>query len=640
MWEGILNYFLTRFGFRSERKRAREVEDDENDEEMNEPLCKQRKTQAIKNSFMSSEQFLCPTPNWRNPRQRSMASSQPRTSTSKTEKTWSTEAKENVIDISDSEDVDIVGVWQDANTLRKKPIFKSGAGLSNGRKYSSEEEDIQIVKVIEAPNKQVDRSGNCISLFQTPSSRVTSSLSRLTVDSSGSNKSPLLHQRLKILRPKCGQGSSTMEQADDKPRLNLNLALNESFRLEDKMRYSELLQQFTSLPLQGRSIAPLHNTTRWAQKRELLNFASQERKNFRKDIVDLTKTKEEKTTQPNKKRVEVRTDKEAEPTVSSSRFQNGTDGQASSSSRKSSVDSLKLNHYADSDYISIIHEKYKQKKEVWEKQEDEERLKSEHFQKRERRLQLESLERLTNYLKITDAICEDVELEEKSALPKITREMEEVIESALSGRPTNEFLISAFKLTVTRRDMQTLVGLNWLNDEVINFYMELLNERGKQSNYPSVYAFNTFFYPKLLMKDGYSSLRRWTKKVDIFSYDLVIVPVHLGVHWCMAAIDFREKVIKYYDSMGAPNHKCLESLMEYLKMESLDKKKKPFDSSSWRTENVQNIPQQMNGSDCGMFACTYAEYLCRNADFRFTQQDMPYFRKKMVYEIATKRLLL
>jgi len=54
----------------------------------------------------------------------------------------------------------------------------------------------------------------------------------------------------------------------------------------------------------------------------------------------------------------------------------------------------------------------------------------------------------------------------------------------------------------------------------------------------------------------------------------------------------------------------------------------------------QKIPQQMNGSDCGMFACTFAEYICRGAGITFTQQDMPYFRRKMVYEIYTCQLLM
>ena len=47
----------------------------------------------------------------------------------------------------------------------------------------------------------------------------------------------------------------------------------------------------------------------------------------------------------------------------------------------------------------------------------------------------------------------------------------------------------------------------------------------------------------------------------------------------------------------------------------------------------------MNGSDCGMFACKFAEYLSRDAALSFTQEHMPYFRRRMVYEIVTKTLL-
>jgi len=44
--------------------------------------------------------------------------------------------------------------------------------------------------------------------------------------------------------------------------------------------------------------------------------------------------------------------------------------------------------------------------------------------------------------------------------------------------------------------------------------MELISKRSKQeAAYPSVHAFSTFFYPKL-MKEGYSNaLKRWTRKV-------------------------------------------------------------------------------------------------------------------------------
>lgn len=243
-------------------------------------------------------------------------------------------------------------------------------------------------------------------------------------------------------------------------------------------------------------------------------------------------------------------------------------------------------------------------------------------------------------LSIKEAIVPVVIIPEEPELPELTEAQEKTVARVWSSSLSqNEVLVKNFGLNITRRDLKTLANLNWLNDEVINFYMNLLMERGKDSKWPNVYAFNTFFYPKLI-KDGHASLRRWTRKVDIFSYDIIAVPIHLGMHWCMSIIDLRAKHIKYYDSMGGSNRQCLEALLEYLVEEHKDKKKASYDVSDWQLENMKDIPQQMNGSDCGMFSCTFAEYLTRDAKLTFSQQDMPYFRRKMVVEIMESRLLI
>lgn len=71
-------------------------------------------------------------------------------------------------------------------------------------------------------------------------------------------------------------------------------------------------------------------------------------------------------------------------------------------------------------------------------------------------------------------------------------------------------------------------------------------ERGKQEKYPSVYSCNTFFYPKLV-SSGHSSLKRWTRRVDIFAHDLMLVPVHLGMHWCLAVSIHSSVTISFLD---------------------------------------------------------------------------------------------
>ena len=69
--------------------------------------------------------------------------------------------------------------------------------------------------------------------------------------------------------------------------------------------------------------------------------------------------------------------------------------------------------------------------------------------------------------------------------------------------------------------------------QVINFYMNLLIARGEAQGNPKVHAFNTFFYPKV-MGQGHSGVKRWTRTVDVFAMDYILVPVHLGMHWCLA----------------------------------------------------------------------------------------------------------
>lgn len=242
----------------------------------------------------------------------------------------------------------------------------------------------------------------------------------------------------------------------------------------------------------------------------------------------------------------------------------------------------------------------------------------------------------------TIVLDEEEPEEEEETYPELTDEHTGVIKRALYGGQRTEVIINKFNISITRNDLATLIGDNWLNDEVINFYMNLLVERSEQradDGFLRVYAMNTFFIPKLLSA-GHSGLKRWTRKVDIFTYDIIPVPVHVGrVHWCMAIIDLKNKAIRYYDSMGTPNNTVLNALEQYLQDESLDKRKKPFDTSEFAKENMRECPRQMNGSDCGVFSCMFAEHETRNREIGFTQEHMPYFRNKMIFEIAQGRLL-
>jgi len=53
-------------------------------------------------------------------------------------------------------------------------------------------------------------------------------------------------------------------------------------------------------------------------------------------------------------------------------------------------------------------------------------------------------------------------------MTELTTEQEDVVNRSLRGGPSDQVLVEGFRLQISRRDIATLSGLNWLNDEVSN----------------------------------------------------------------------------------------------------------------------------------------------------------------------------
>ncbi|KAI9136588.1 hypothetical protein BKA69DRAFT_1103189 [Paraphysoderma sedebokerense] len=225
--------------------------------------------------------------------------------------------------------------------------------------------------------------------------------------------------------------------------------------------------------------------------------------------------------------------------------------------------------------------------------------------------------------------------------PSLTQEALAKITWALRPGSLSDVIVQGFKVAITKNDIFTLKDCTWLNDEVINFYGQLILQRSNSQPevYPKLHFFNSFFYTSL--RDvGYAKVRRWTKKFDLFSLDYVIFPVHLHVHWCCGMINLKKKRFEYYDSLHGQNPQFFKLMRLYLTEEHRDKKKSDIDLSDWEDYAPLDIPAQQNGYDCGVFASMFAEFLSRDEPFCFNQEHMPYLRKRMIYEIATQQLLV
>ena len=217
----------------------------------------------------------------------------------------------------------------------------------------------------------------------------------------------------------------------------------------------------------------------------------------------------------------------------------------------------------------------------------------------------------------------------------LSKEEKKIINYALdpSANP-DDVLSTKFNINMTRGKLLCLNKFKWLNDEVINFYMNLLGERKTKLK---CHFFNTFFYTKFEKnKYDYESVSRWTKNIDLFEKDKIFVPIHLGTHWVLAVINLKDKRFEYYDSLKGNPYNILDNLRKYIQNESMDKKKTVFNIDLFTDHININIPIQTNGSDCGVFCCEFASYLSKGIELTFTQNDMPLFRKKICLAILKK----
>ena len=101
------------------------------------------------------------------------------------------------------------------------------------------------------------------------------------------------------------------------------------------------------------------------------------------------------------------------------------------------------------------------------------------------------------------------------------------------------------RTTVDKEDISRLDEGQCLNDNLINFGLRYLYDR-LGAKFPSfskrVYFHNSYFYEKLTSdksyrgKINYDGVKNWTSRVDLLSYDYIIVPVNEHYHWWLAII--------------------------------------------------------------------------------------------------------
>jgi hypothetical protein len=157
---------------------------------------------------------------------------------------------------------------------------------------------------------------------------------------------------------------------------------------------------------------------------------------------------------------------------------------------------------------------------------------------------------------------------------------------------------------------------------------------------------STFFFAKLLNDENdryeYNNVRKWTRKIDIFSADKVLIPINLtNTHWTMLVFYMLLKEIHYYDSMSGNGDRYINYGLRWLADEIMDKKGIAIDINEWtQFQQEVHVPQQHNGYDCGMFVLMCARAIAYNQPFSsYHQRDVPRYRSMIGRHILQGSLL-
>ena len=215
------------------------------------------------------------------------------------------------------------------------------------------------------------------------------------------------------------------------------------------------------------------------------------------------------------------------------------------------------------------------------------------------------------------------------------------ISGILLGPPSEKLLIEKYNIDISVNKIKTLRDNSWLNDEMVNFYMKMLNDREEQllAKYPGKrksYFFNSFFTNRLVDNETggycYDNVKRWTKKAgidNIMELERIFFPVNVNnTHWTLAVVYISEKKVLYYDSMGGRGQRYVEGLLRWVVDEASTKHKIVVNKSEWSLERGV-CPQQQNGYDCGVFTVVCADFLADDLPLTYEQKNMSMFRHKV-----------
>ena len=239
-----------------------------------------------------------------------------------------------------------------------------------------------------------------------------------------------------------------------------------------------------------------------------------------------------------------------------------------------------------------------------------------------------------------------------------------------------------FRTVITAPDIRRLGTNRPVNEQLVNFYIQLAVRKFSCEKTP-ILQFNSYFATKLMMTPDLSKFRntrskpyntfvkqcnyfgvtRWTSRIDIFRYKLILVPVFMDSkdedrrHCQILVIRIARRqrkggkycykiTLSNCCSMNIPNLALMKKMKAYLNLEHFAQHgywMSQISKQIYSIDSNAKVPQQENCVDCGVYVCANAYYACLgfplDTGFLSKQEDCNEFRKHMALSIADGDIL-
>lgn len=195
--------------------------------------------------------------------------------------------------------------------------------------------------------------------------------------------------------------------------------------------------------------------------------------------------------------------------------------------------------------------------------------------------------------------------------------------------------VTVFGIPLTKKSIRTLLPGEWLNDEIMNGFVQLVRERhGCRADLAAgpLMVLNSFFLLRLFHRGvyDYEGVRRWTMNVDTFKKDKVFIPINMSSsHWMLAVLEPGRCVMNLYDSLGDTLPYVPEILLRWIADEAASRTR-PM--QPWRVEQVP-CRQQENGNDCGVFTLKMLDLLAQGRPLSDLKASTAYYRRRIAAEL-------